>query len=482
MMSQLKKSLSVLLVAAIGGITSVAVYKQLEQKQESYKQETAPVKMVNYSGNNVPVNIDFTSAAERTVPAVVHVTTTFSYQPVNNGLFFDPFNFWGQQMPRQEQQSSGSGVIITDDGYIVTNNHVVENAEKVEVTLDDKRKYTARVIGRDPSTDLALIKVDGKQLPFVPYANSDDIKVGQWVLAVGNPFNLTSTVTAGIVSARGRNIHILNDKPFSIESFIQTDAAVNPGNSGGALVNTNGELVGVNAAIASNTGSYTGYSFAIPSNIVRKVTKDLLEYGKVQRGFIGVSIKDIDQKLAEEKDLKTLKGVYITGVTDGGAAEKAGIKEGDVITKVGNATVSSTNELQEQIGSLNPGDNLNITVLRGSDEKTFPITLKDNAERTASVNSATSAGVINALGAVFSDVSDKDKKQLGINGGVKISNLEAGKLRSAGIREGFIITAIDNQKIASTADLQEVLATKKGGVLMEGIYPNGMRAYYGFGL
>lgn len=254
-------------------------------------------------------------------------------------------------MPQQQQQASGYGVIISDDGYIVTNNHVVDNAEKIEVALDDKRTFTAKLIGADPSTDLALLKIDQTNLPYAKFSNSDDLKVGQWVLAVGNPFNLNSTATAGIVSAKGRNIHILNDQQFPIESFIQTDAAVNPGNSGGALVNLNGDLVGINAAIASNTGSYTGYSFAIPANIVRKVTKDLLEYGKVQRGFIGITLRDIDQTLAKDKNLKSLQGVYIDGVVSGGLrGAAAGIKPGDVVTRVGEVAVNSASELQEQIG------------------------------------------------------------------------------------------------------------------------------------
>ncbi|HQW19014.1 MAG TPA: trypsin-like peptidase domain-containing protein, partial [Bacteroidia bacterium] len=381
--------------------------------------------------------------------------------------------------PQQPQQSAGSGVIISDDGYIVTNNHVVDNADKVDVTLDDKRTFTAKVIGKDPSTDLALLKIDQTGLTYSKFANSDDIKVGQWVLAVGNPFNLTSTATAGIVSAKGRNIHILNDQQFPIESFIQTDAAVNPGNSGGALVNLNGDLLGINAAIASNTGSYTGYSFAIPANIVRKVTKDLLEYGKVQRGFIGVTLRDIDQQLAQNKGLKSMQGVYIDGVVSGGAGQAAGIKPGDVVTKVGETTVNSASELQEQIGRFGPGDKVNLTLNRDGTEKNYQIVLRDNSggERVERANNN-----VNMMGAEFGEVTDKEKKQLGISNGVKVAGLQSGKLRSAGIREGFIITSIDNKKINSPDDIEAALANKKGGVLIEGVYPNGMRAYYGFGL
>jgi Do/DeqQ family serine protease len=480
MITKIKNLLSILLIAGIGGYTSVAVYKKTENKTSGFSTVAVPARAVNFTGETG--TLDFTGAASKSIPAVVHVKTSYNYQPVNSGLFFNPFNFWGNpgyNQPQQQQQSAGSGVIISDDGFIVTNNHVVDNAEKVEVTLDNKRTYTAKIIGKDPSTDLALIKIDEKNLPFLSYTNSDELKVGQWVLAVGNPFNLTSTVTAGIVSAKGRNIHILNDQQFPIESFIQTDAAVNPGNSGGALVNTNGDLVGINAAIASNTGSYTGYSFAIPANIVRKVTSDLLAYGKVQRGFIGVTLKDIDQKLAEDKGLKKLQGVYIDGVVSGGAGQLAGIKPGDVVTKVGEVNVNSASELQEQIGRFGPGDKVNLAVDRGGDEKVFAITLRNTSggEKIEKANKA-----INMMGAEFNEVSDKEKKQLGISSGVKITNLQAGKLRSAGIREGFIITSIDNKKVETADDVENVFSEKKGGILIEGIYPNGMKAYYGFGL
>ncbi len=482
MIRQIKKTAGILAIAAIGGFTSLAIYKQTEKPVLFGQQENVvPVKRVSITGNIETAMFDFTEAAEKTVPAVVHVKTTYPSQPVS-GNFFNPFNFWGAPgygAPQQPQQSAGSGVIISDDGYIVTNNHVVDNADKVDVTLDDKRTFTAKVIGKDPSTDLALLKVDQTGLPYSKFANSDDIKVGQWVLAVGNPFNLTSTATAGIVSAKGRNIHILNDQQFPIESFIQTDAAVNPGNSGGALVNLNGDLVGINAAIASNTGSYTGYSFAIPANIVRKVTKDLLEYGKVQRGFIGVTLRDIDQQLAQTKGLKSMQGVYIDGVVSGGAGQAAGIKPGDVVTKVGETTVNSASELQEQIGRFGPGDKVNLTLNRDGSEKNYQIVLRDNSggERVERANNN-----VNMMGAEFGEVTDKEKKQLGISNGVKVAGLQSGKLRSAGIREGFIITSIDNKKINSPDDIESALANKKGGVLIEGVYPNGMRAYYGFGL
>ncbi|HNR48764.1 MAG TPA: Do family serine endopeptidase [Bacteroidia bacterium] len=480
MMTQIKKSLGILLIAGIGGMTSLMIYKSTEKKSETAFQTAVPAYKVSMPEGGAAI-ADFTVAAEKTIPAVVHVKTSYAAQPANNFLF-NPFNFWGNPgygMPQQQQQASGSGVIISDDGYIVTNNHVVDNAEKIEVALDDKRTFTAKLIGADPSTDLALLKIDQTNLPYAKFSNSDDLKVGQWVLAVGNPFNLNSTATAGIVSAKGRNIHILNDQQFPIESFIQTDAAVNPGNSGGALVNLNGDLVGINAAIASNTGSYTGYSFAIPANIVRKVTKDLLEYGKVQRGFIGITLRDIDQTLAKDKNLKSLQGVYIDGVVSGGAGAAAGIKPGDVVTRVGEVAVNSASELQEQIGRFGPGDKVNLTVDRDGAEKNYQITLRDN---TGSETVVRDNKTLNLMGAEFGEVSAKEKKQLGISNGVKITNLQSGKLRSAGIRDGFIITAIDNKKVYTADDVAEVFQNKSGGILIEGIYPNGMKAYYGFGL
>ncbi|MCX6291894.1 MAG: Do family serine endopeptidase [Bacteroidetes bacterium] len=479
----LKKTLSIFLVAAIGGIAGAYFSgyqnfshhsissRNISDNQQASSFKATTVGMQNSGEQSLP---DFTKAAEMSVHAVVHVKT-YSNRSVNNA--FDPFGFWGQ--PRNQlQEGSGSGVIITDDGYIATNNHVVDNADKIEVTLNDNRTFTAKVVGNDPSTDLALLKIDEKGLPFIVYGNSDNVKVGEWVLAVGNPFNLTSTVTAGIVSAKARNIGILPDQ-YKIESFIQTDAAVNPGNSGGALVNTRGELIGINAAIASTTGSYTGYAFAIPVNLVKKVMDDLVEFGSVQRGFIGISIRDIDSKLADEKGLKETKGVYVAGLSSDGAAKNAGIDEGDIIVKVGDIEVNSTPQLQEQIGRFRPGDKVNVTVLRGNQEKTFAVTLKNKEGDTQLVKNEPG---LNLLGGSFETVSADTKSRLGIAGGVRVKKIFTGKLRSAGIREGFIITTIDNKPIKSTDDLETTIKSKRGGILIEGIYPNGMKAYYGFGI
>lgn len=438
------------------------------------------IQQVNYSGPSA-TPIDFILPAELSVPTVVHVTTTYPKRSGMNNQFMDPFNFfWGQPNQRElpQEQSTGSGVIISDDGYIVTNNHVVENGEEVNVTLDNKESYKAKVIGLDPSTDLALLKVEAKNLPYASWGNSDQVKVGEWVLAVGNPFNLTSTVTAGIISAKARNIHILPNQKFPIESFIQTDAAVNPGNSGGALVNTRGELIGINAAIASNTGSYSGYSFAIPVNIVKKVVNDLMEYGTVQRGFIGVSIRDLDAQFAKEKELKSLHGVYVNGLTEDGAAASAGIKEGDVITSINGNSIKTSPELQEQVGRYRPGDKIDVTVMRDGNEKVYAVTLRNKDGNTKVVKNES----ISMLGATLSAVPESDLDKLKISKGIKVKELTTGKLKSSGIKEGFIITSIDNQPVGSVEELTEYLNNKKGGVLIEGIYPNGMRAYYGFGM
>jgi Do/DeqQ family serine protease len=487
MVTTFKKAIGMFALAALAGFAGAGVYQSYFSQHVtgsgSQTVSTPPARLVNNSASRViPEGVSFVEASESTVPAVVHVTTTYGATTSNNSLYYNPFRdfFWGDRGFRSPAPatSSGSGVIITDDGYIVTNNHVVANSDKVEVTLYDKRTLEAKVIGTDPSTDLALLKIDEKSLPYIPYGNSDEVKVGEWVLAVGNPFNLTSTVTAGIVSAKARNIHILPDQQFPIESFIQTDAAVNPGNSGGALVNTAGDLIGINTAIASSTGSYTGYSFAIPVNMVKKVVDDLLEYGNVQRGFIGVNIRDIDSKLAAEKGITIMNGVYVAGTTAEGAAEAAGIQEGDVITRVGEVAVSTSPELQEQVSRYRPGDKVEITFIRSGKEKSVPVVLRNKEGNTKIVKNE----MVSLLGAEFQPVSAEDKGRLGIKGGVQISRLNAGKLRSAGIREGFIIESIDNKDVTGTEDILTALRNKQGGVLIEGIYPNGVRAYYGFGL
>lgn len=485
----MKKIIGAFLIASIGGFTALGVDHFMSPKVQPNSQITyqTPVKYVNMPGSMPETGIDFTTAADLSIHAVVNVKTTYPLQ-TSNQYIYDPFrDFFGQRAPRPEEapMSTGSGVIISQDGYIVTNNHVVDNAEKIEVTLNDKRSYTAEVIGKDPTTDLALLKIKETGLPFINYGNSDNVKVGEWVLAVGNPFNLTSTVTAGIISAKARNINILNNDPSRginpIESYLQTDAAVNPGNSGGALVNTKGELVGINSAIASNTGSYTGYSFAIPVNLARKVVADLLEFGEVQRAYIGVSLRDLDYKLAKEKSITDIKGVYVNGLVSGGSGEEAGIKEGDVITKVGESIVNNVPELQEQISRYRPGDKVNITLKRNNQEKIINVMLKNKNGNTGVVERIKTE-VVSTLGASFEPINESDMKKLNITNGLKVVKLGAGKLIRSGIKEGFIITKVDKKKITTVEDIQEALENKKGGVLIEGIYPNGLAAYYGFGL
>jgi serine protease Do len=483
-----KKFLSVFLIGFAGGIFALAstfVISKVSEKRVSIQPEI-PAQYANYSGVYAPTGIDFTKSAELSVHGVVHIKTEYDQKNSMYDDFFgswDPWGFFGNggnQGSYAPITASGSGVIISEDGYIATNNHVVQDASKIEVTLNDKRTYVAEIIGTDPATDLALIKIDEKELPYLPYGNSDSVKVGEWVLAVGNPFNLTSTVTAGIISAKARNINILG-KNSSIESFLQTDAAVNPGNSGGALVNTNGQLIGINAAIASNTGSYTGYSFAIPVNIVRKVMNDLLQFGKVQRAYLGVTFEEIDSKFAKEKNIDKVKGIYITAIDDDGSAKNAGIVVGDIITKIGNSAINSSSELQEAVATHSPGDKVTVSYTRDGKDKEVIVTLKNISGTTDIVKKDETTG-ISLLGASFEVATKEELRTLGLEYGIKVSKLETGLLKSAGVKEGFIITSVDKKAIKSIDDLQTALADKKGGVLIEGFYPNGMRAYYGFGM
>lgn len=482
----MKKLLSTLLIAAVGGAGALFVQQEFFPKgnEQVYSQTIHNNTPVRFTSNGSALAApDFTAAAEASVNAVVHIKT----QSTENQISYDPFHSFFGQPQQRIQQGSGSGVIIDKNGFIVTNNHVVSGAEKIEVVLNDKRTYQAELIGADPQTDLALVKIKADNLPYMSYGNSDNVKVGEWCLAVGNPFNLNSTVTAGIVSAKGRNINILENDPdhgvFPIESFIQTDAAVNPGNSGGALVATNGELIGINSAIASQNGAYIGYSFAIPVNIVKKVVSDLAEFGAVQRAFIGVSIRDIDAKFAEEKGLKNLEGVYVNGLSENGSAETAGVQIGDVITKVEDFGVDNVAELQEQVGKYRPGDKIKVTLVRADKEITLPVILK-NKEGNVSVikKEQKIEKPVLALGASFEQLTKEEMGKLKISNGVRIAKLNNGKLAGAGIREGFIITTIDKKKINTIDDVESALKNKQGGVLIEGVYPNGMHAYYGFGM
>ncbi len=484
-----KKIISVFSIALLGGVAAVGVdhfyiLKENKWAAESNIRNPLPVK---FAGLTTPVAesaINFVSAAQKTVPAVVNIKSKVEVQDTRGNSMWD-YMYGNQRQNMIQGMVTGSGVVVSNDGYIVTNNHVIEDAGSIEVTLSDRHTYTAKVIGKDPETDLALLKIDATNLPYIEYGNSDETQVGQWVLAVGNPYNLTSTVTAGIISAKGRNIDILPNNPskniYPIESYLQTDAAVNPGNSGGALVNTDGQLVGINSAIASNTGSYTGYSFAIPVNLVRKVVADLLQYGTVQRAFLGVTIRTVDADIAKTAGLSSTSGIYVDALTPNGAAENAGIKEGDVIMKVGDQDVNDVASLEEQIARMRPGDKVNISVIRDNKSVEIPVLLRNVDGNTNKVAAAESPTSLNALGASFSEASKEELQKLGLNNGVKVVELQQGKLRQIGIQEGFIITKVDHQSVSSATDIEKILKNKTGGILVEGIYPNGTRAYYAFG-
>ncbi|MDB9881571.1 Do family serine endopeptidase [Bacteroidia bacterium] len=478
----IKKALGVLFIAVLGGLIALGVNRFFtpdEAPQSFTEHENAKFTLAEKLAD-VP-DVDFVSVADISTPAVVHIKTTMKSSPRSQQLnpfedFFGP-NF--QQPNRGPQQATGSGVIIKKDGYIITNNHVVDNASKVEVILDDKRTYVAEIMGTDPETDLALLKIEESNLSFLNMGNSDELKVGEWVVAVGNPFNLTSTVTAGIVSAKGRNINLLRERggEYAIENFIQTDAAVNPGNSGGALVNTSGELIGINTAIASQTGSYSGYSFAIPINLAKKIIGDLKDYGEVKRAILGVRIQDITQELADEKGLQSLDGVYIPAVSQGGSADKAGIKEGDVIIKIGENVVDKSSALQEQISKYHPGDKVDVTIIRDGKEKVINATLlsKDGAKE---ISTSIAREEKKVLGAEIENISRDERLNLRIKNGVKIAKLGNGAMKEKGIPSGFVITRIDKSPMYTTKDVENALKDKEGAVLIEGVTSRGDKEAY----
>jgi serine protease Do len=480
------KQLSFSLTAGIlGGILAFVfsqwIFTTKENRVDIFQMDQADVSKnhVNTyqtSGfiQNQSGHIDFSQAAQSSLAAVVHITTRYN-QP--NYTLYD-FIFGGNPSASRQVESSGSGVIISSDGYIVTNNHVIERSEGIQVVLNDKRSYEAKLIGSDPQTDIALLKIDDKNLPCINYGDSDKLQVGEWVLAVGNPFNLTSTITAGIVSAKARNINILSGQ-YGIESFIQTDAAVNPGNSGGALVNTNGQLIGINTAIASRTGSYVGYSFAIPVNIVRKIVADLIEFGEVQRAYLGISMADIDSQLAETFDLDNLNGVYVAEISKDGAADKAGIKKGDIILSIEGQETNSLSALLEQLSMYRPGDDIQLIVRRDKSNKNFKLKLHNKYGNENIVKSQK----IESLGAEFEALSQQEKLYYRLKNGVKVKTLYPGKMLSQGVREGFIITAINRLPVNSTEDIHKIIKdANENAIFIEGIYPDGSIAYYAFGL
>ena len=475
-------------IAVVGAVTGVYVYSHFnasEPKIITIKEEAAPTAFL--ASNSEQGWPDLTVAAEMTVHAVVHVKTKSRGRDYHAGnpfyeFFFGPGSGYRQQ-PQQPVLGAGSGVILTKDGYIITNNHVIDGAEEIEVTLNDRRNFKATLVGADPTSDIALLKIDAKGLPFVAYGNSDHLKVGEWVLAVGNPFNLNSTVTAGIVSAKARSINIIanRNQTLGVESFIQTDAAVNPGNSGGALVNKRGELVGINTAIASRTGSFSGYSFAVPVSIAKKVVADLMEYGEVQRGLLGVSIGEVSQELANELDikLKKIEGVFILQVSPGGGAEEAGLKPGDIIISVNGEIVNSVPELQERVSRHRPGEKINLIILRAGKRKPFDVTLRNIRGTTGIISSNT---IDDTLGATFEAVADNDLRRLGVKYGILVANVGNGRLRQSGVKTGYIITKVNDAAIKSIDDFRKELASAKDGLFLTGIYPNGRVVFYAVNL
>lgn len=481
----MKKFAGIFFVAMLGSATGIGAYKYFfEPKQFVQLNSSTPTVFSKYEGTNTSFPT-FTHAVEMAKPGVVHIKSIVGASPKRNSQWdmFSPFGSPGGV-------ASGSGVIISANGYIATNNHVVENARELTVILPDNHTYKAEVIGTDPSTDLALLKVDAENLPFVEMGNSDDIKIGEWVVAIGNPLELTSTVTAGIVSAKGRDLRLLNDQQYRIESFIQTDAAVNPGNSGGALVDVNGKLVGINTAIASQTGMYQGYSFAVPAAIVKKIMDDLLQYGEVRRGILGINIENIDSDKAEENNLSTLQGAYVAGVSKGSGAEKGGIQTGDVIVSVNDKTIANTSELQEHVARCRPGDKVKVKLLRKATEKEVSIVL-GKIEKAASESDISSRSFGRSdddediadveSGTTLRELSASEKSALDIEEGVKVEKPGV-ELARGGIKSGFVITKLNGKSVTSQAMAErEIKAAKqKGMIAIEGLYKKDTYASFQF--
>jgi Do/DeqQ family serine protease len=480
----MKRFGTLFLAAVLGSASTIATVKWIDKDDDKETKveylSGVPASKVAYkvdkNGDVIP--LDFTTAAEKVMPAVVHVRSTQDAGRREEPQYIDPFReFFGPRGPQGPSQASGSGVIINADGYIVTNNHVVQDADVVEVTLYDNRNYKAEVIGIDPDTDIAVLKINQKGLPYLSFVDSDKAKIGEWVLAVGNPFNLNSTVTAGIISAKGRNINILSRNTeqggsTAIESFIQTDAAINPGNSGGALVELNGGLLGINTAIASPTGAYSGYGFAVPSNIVSKVVEDIVKFGVVQRGWLGVTIGNVNSQLAKEYDLQVNEGAYVSGFADKSSAKEAGIKEGDVVVKIDETPIRTSSGLIEYIGRHRPGDKVNILVNRKGKEVVIPVELKGRDGKTGPIKPE-ERDAFASLGLVLEDVDGKVLKKLELENGVRVKELGNGRLsKYTDIREGFIITKINDIPVKSVKEANDILKKKKSGemVILSGTY------------
>lgn len=504
----MKKIGLIVLAAFIGGAAAIGGYKLLEPKNDA-SMSFADQQKVLFT-NNPKISstgaVDFVEAAALVSPAVVHIKTSYtgsgsrgrSSSPMD--MFEDFFGGGGRRMPRAPRAASGSGVILTTDGYIVTNNHVVDNADVIEVILSDRRKVSAKVIGKDPNTDLALIKVEADNLPVVKMGNSDNVQIGEWVLAVGFPLDLQTTVTAGIVSAKARNIGILarnqqlSEEEFeeyqrtgkapvnnSIESYIQTDAAINPGNSGGALVNANGELIGINAAIASQTGTNVGYGFAIPVNLAKKILDDFRKYGAVKRGYIGVTFSALDADVAEKLNVKDIYGLYINEVLPGSGAAAAGLQKGDIIKKVDGKTIYDSPDLQEKIGRLSPGEKVELTYSRNGQLKNATVTLKgeNNVSKPNVIAKAGTSASIEKLGASFAPASAQLKSKYGAKNGVVVTNVEPGKIfDSLEIPKGLLVTSVNGKPVNSAKDVQEALPQSRNGMTtISGVNEQGNYTY-----
>lgn len=491
----MKTKISMFILGAVAVAGSFALFANGKKPMNAILEDVkTPFVKTAYTETAVQP-VDFEKAASAAVPAVVHIKTTTKFKQVSGrqmpqedqnpmgGMGDDLFKKFfgdgnGKSFQEPDQRASGSGVIVSEDGYIVTNNHVVNGATDITVTMNNRKNYTARVIGTDPNTDLALIKIDAKNLPVIQIGNSDEVKLGQWVLAIGYPLNLDVTVTQGIVSAKSRNIGINVQASAPVESFIQTDAAVNPGSSGGALVNTNGELIAINSAIASPTGSFAGYAYAVPSNLMKKVIEDIMKYGSVQRGYLGISMAPEGLEDAKKKELginNDIEGVFVMDVDPTGAAGEAGIKKGDVITKVNNIAVNADAQLAEMIARQKPGDDVKITLIRDGVEKNVDAVLKNKMGSFASTKSA----AVESLGAEFSELGKEDAGKLGIDGGVVVSNIHEGVLSNqTNMRPGFIITKVGGTAVRNLEDLKDALSRQSTNFQIEGVYPDSKEVYF----
>ena len=471
-----KGFLIMLLSALVGGLTAFAVVKVMQPKAVEVinMSDSGQFRTVNLSHDNWP---DFTYAAETAVDAVVYVKVTSTQQSQTPQSLLDYFFGYGTPQQR-EKVGSGSGVIIREDGYIVTNNHVIDGATKIQVTLNTNQTYDATLVGADPATDVALLKIEANGLPVIPFANSDDLRLGEWVIAIGSPYDLRSTITAGIVSAKGRSMPNYTGE-FKVESFIQTDAAVNPGNSGGALVDKNGNLVGINTAIISKTGSYTGYSFAVPSNIVRKIVGDLIDFGSVKRAVLGITMQEITDKIADELKLSSRNGVYIVEVLKGGSAEKAGIKAGDVLIAIDSVQITTPSSVQETVSRFSPEDKATVVVLRDGKERRMEVTFQGTSRENGT---EANDGSVAFYGSFIKEAPQETLEKLGIANGVMVVELGDGKLKEAGATEGFVIQYVNDQPVKTPQDVIDIVKKSKRAVFVEGKTASGRTGYFGFGV